>query len=142
MRNARQLLAQKGAELYSIEPEAPVLQALQMMADKHVGALVVLRDGKLVGLISERDYARKVVLCGRASAQTPVWEIMANPVITVGPETTAHACMEEMTERRIRHLPVVDGDELLGMLSIGDLVKAVIEDQRQEIEHLQNYIAG
>jgi CBS domain-containing protein len=142
MRTARQLLATKGSQLFSIEPDAPVLQALQVMADRHVGALLVMRGGELAGLVSERDYARKVILCGRSSAETSVWEIMASPVITVAPDRTVHGCMRLMTESRIRHLPVVEDGELLGVLSIGDLVKAVIEDQQQEIEQLQHYIAG
>jgi CBS domain-containing protein len=102
----------------------------------------VLRGGELVGVVSERDYARKVILRGRSSAETPVWEIMASPVVTVAPDTTVHDCMKLMTGRRIRHLPVIDDGAMIGVLSIGDLVKAVIEDQRQEIEQLQHYIAG
>ncbi len=142
MRTAGHLLAAKGSQIYAIDPDAPVLQALQEMADKHVGALLVIRDGELKGIVSERDYARKVILLGRSSAETPVWEIMISPVITISPELSVHRCMRLMTERRIRHLPVVDEGQLLGMLSIGDLVKAVIEDQQQEIEQLQRYIAG
>jgi CBS domain-containing protein len=142
MRTASQLLAAKGDQIYSIEPDAPVLQALQVMSDRHVGALLVLRGQELVGLVSERDYARKVILCGRSSAETPVWEIMASPVITVAPDRSVHGCMRLMTEKRIRHLPVVESGHLLGVLSIGDLVKAVIEDQQREIEQLQHYISG
>ena len=142
MRTASQLLASKGDQIFSIEPDAPVLQALQVMADRHVGALLVLRGEELVGLVSERDYARKVILCGRSSAETRVWEIMASPVVTVTPERSVHGCMRLMTEKRIRHLPVVADGRLLGVLSIGDLVKAVIEDQQHEIEQLQHYIAG
>ena len=142
MRTAGQLIASKGGQVFSIEPDAPVLQALQEMADKHVGALLVMRGDEIAGLISERDYARKVILRGRSSAETNVWEIMVTPVITVGPERSVHGCMRLMTEHRIRHLPVVEGGRLLGMLSIGDLVKAVIEDQQLEIDQLQRYIAG
>jgi CBS domain-containing protein len=142
MRTANQLLALKSGQIYQIEPEAPVLQALQEMADKHVGALLVLRGDELVGIVSERDYARKVILRGKSSAETPVWEIMVSPVISVGPGHSVHDCMKLMTGHRIRHLPVLDGGRLLGVLSIGDLVKAVIEDQQQEIEALQHYISG
>jgi CBS domain-containing protein len=142
MRTASQLLALKTGPIYTVEPDAPVLQALQDMADHHVGALLVLRGDALVGIVSERDYARKVILRGKSSAETPVWDIMVSPVITVGPATSVHDCMKVMTERRIRHLPVLDGGHLLGVLSIGDLVKAVIEDQQQEIETLQHYISG
>jgi CBS domain-containing protein len=142
MRTARQLIARKGGQVFSIDAEAPVLQALQEMADRHVGALLVLRDGLPIGLVSERDYARKVILLGRSSAETAVWEIMASPVITTSPDSSVHACMALMTERRIRHLPVVEDGSLLGVLSIGDLVKAVIEDQQLEIDQLQHYIAG
>lgn len=142
MRTASQLLATKTGPIHTIEPDAPVLQALQDMADHHVGALLVLRGDALVGIISERDYARKVILRGKSSAETPVWEIMVSPVITVGPRHSVHDCMKLMTAHRIRHLPVVDGDRLLGVLSIGDLVKAVIEDQQHEIEALQHYISG
>jgi CBS domain-containing protein len=136
------LLASKGNQVFFIDPDAPVLQALQEMADHHVGALLVTRGGDMLGLVSERDYARKVILCGRSSAETAVWEIMASPVITTPPSSSVHDCMQLMTNKRIRHLPVVEDGELLGMLSIGDLVKAVIEDQQREIEQLQQYIAG
>jgi len=142
MRTAGQLIATKGGQVFSIEPDAPVLQALQEMADKHVGALLVMRGDEIAGLISERDYARKVILRGRSSAETKVWEIMVTPVITVGSERSVHGCMRMMTENRIRHLPVVDNGRLLGVLSIGDLVKAVIEDQQLEIDQLQRYISG
>ncbi len=142
MRTASQLLASKGAQVFSIAPDAPVLQALQEMADHHVGALLVMRGNEMLGLVSERDYARKVILCGRSSAETAVWEIMASPVISTTPTSSVHSCMRQMTSQRIRHLPVVEEGVLLGMLSIGDLVKAVIEDQQLEIEQLQHYIAG
>jgi CBS domain-containing protein len=112
------------------------------MADKHVGALPVTRGGDLVGVVSERDYARKVILLGRSSAETPVWQIMSAPVVTATPDDGVRQCMQVMTERRIRHLPVVEGGRMVGMISIGDLVRAVIEEQDQTIEHLERFIAG
>jgi CBS domain-containing protein len=140
MITVRHLLDGKGRALYSIEPEDPVLEAIRMMADRHVGALLVMRGTELAGILSERDYARKVVLLGRSSADTPVWQIMTSPVITVAPDNSIQDCMRLMTERRIRHLPVVEVGRVVGMISIGDLVKAVIEEQQQTIEQLQTYI--
>ncbi|HEV7136150.1 MAG TPA: CBS domain-containing protein [Steroidobacteraceae bacterium] len=140
MTAVRHLLDRKGRALFSIEPEDPVLEAIRMMADHHVGALLVMRGAELAGIVSERDYARKVVLLGRSSAETPVWQIMTSPVITVSLQTPVPDCMRLMTERRIRHLPVVEGGSVVGMISIGDLVKAVIEEQQQTIEQLESYI--
>ena len=140
MTTVRHLLDDKGRALFSIEPEDPVLEAVRMMAERHVGALLVMRGIELAGILSERDYARKVVLLGRSSAETPVWQIMTSPVITVSPDNSIQDCMRLMTERRIRHLPVVDGGRVVGMISIGDLVKAVIEEQQQTIEQLETYI--
>jgi CBS domain-containing protein len=143
MLRVKHLLARKGQDLWSVDAEEPVLAAIQVMADRHVGALPVLRDGKLVGMISERDYARKVILLGRSSAETEVWQIMSSPVVTVGPDDEVHRCMEIMTERRIRHLPVLGGSgEMVGMISIGDLVRAVIEEQQETISQLERFIAG
>jgi CBS domain-containing protein len=136
------LLAGKGKELWSVDAEQPVLEAIQIMADRRIGALPVMRAGELVGVVSERDYARKVILLGRSSAETAVWQIMSSPVITVGPGETVRHCMEIMTERRIRHLPVVEGGVTVGMISIGDLVRAVIEEQKETIEQLEKFIAG
>lgn len=136
------LLAFKNKSVWTIGPEEPVLEAIQVMADKHIGALPVMRDDELVGIVSERDYARKVILLGRSSSDTPVWQIMSSPVTTVGPDEAVHRCMELMTELRIRHLPVVEKNRLVGMISIGDLVKAVIEEQQQTITQLERYIAG
>jgi CBS domain-containing protein len=136
------LLAGKGKDLWSVDAEQPVLEAIQIMADRRIGALPVMRAGELVGVVSERDYARKVILLGRSSAETAVWQIMSSPVITVGPGETVRHCMEIMTERRIRHLPVVEGGVTVGMISIGDLVRAVIEEQKETIEQLEKFIAG
>src|SRR5579885_1270447 len=140
MTTVRHLLDRKGRALFSIEPEDPVLEAVRLMADRHVGALLVMRGTELAGIVSERDYARKVVLLGRASAETPVWQIMTSPVITVTLENSVQDCMRLVTERRIRHLPVLEGGRVIGMVSIGDLVKAVIEEQQQTIEQLESYI--
>jgi len=142
MQRVRHLLARKGPEVWSVDVEEPVLEAIQLMADKHIGALPVTRNGELAGVISERDYARKVILLGRSSAETPVWQIMSSPVITVSPNEDVRQCMQLMTEKRIRHLPVVAEGRMVGMISIGDLVRAVIEEQDQTIEHLERFIAG
>ena len=135
-----QLLDRKGRATYSIEPEDPVLEAIQLMADHHVGALLVMKGGELVGIVSERDYARKVILLGRSSAETPVWQIMSSPVLTVTLRHSVQECMELMTEHRVRHLPVVESGRVVGIVSIGDLVKAVIQDQQETIEQLESYI--
>jgi CBS domain-containing protein len=143
MLRIKYLLANKSNTVWSIAPDEPVLHAIQLMSDKSIGALpVVDRDQQLIGIVSERDYARKVILKGRSSAETPVSQIMATPVITVTPEHSVHDCMEMMTEKRIRHLPVIEKNQLIGMISIGDLVKAVIEEQQQTITQLERYIAG
>ena len=136
------LLSRKGRDVWSVDADDPVLEAIQIMADHRVGALPVMRGGELVGLLSERDYARKVILLGRSSAETPVWEIMSSPVVSVPPTETVRRCMEIMTERRIRHLPVLENEAMIGMISIGDLVRAVIEEQAQTIEHLEKFISG
>lgn len=143
MLRVKHLLARKGNDTWTVEAEEPVLEAIQIMADRHVGALPVLRDGKLVGIVSERDYARKVILLGRSSAETLVWQIMSSPAVTVPPEEEIHRCMEIMTERRFRHLPVVDASgTMLGVISIGDLVRAVIEEQQETIQQLEKFIVG
>ncbi len=136
------LLENKEKTVWSIGPDEPVLRAIQLMSDKSIGALPVCDDDELVGIISERDYARKVILKGHSSAQTRVAQIMATPVITVTPDHNVHDCMELMTEKRIRHLPVLDKGKLVGIISIGDLVKAVIEEQQETIVQLERYIAG
>ena len=142
MRTVRQLLEAKAPEVFSIGPDSPVLDAVRLMAEKHIGALLVMEGERLVGILSERDYARKVVLQGRSSRDTPVRDIMTSDVVTVRPNETSDHCMQVVTERRVRHLPVLDGDRVVGVVSIGDLVKAVIEDQAEELEHMQRYIAG
>jgi CBS domain-containing protein len=139
----KHLLARKGTDIWSIDAAQPVLAAIRMMAERGVGALPVLRDGRLAGIVSERDYARKVILLGRASSDTPVSQIMSSPVVTVGLEDRVHRCMHLMTDKRIRHLPVVDaGGEMVGVISIGDLVGAVIEEQQETIDQLEKFIAG
>ena len=140
MTTVRHLLDRKDRALFSIAPEDPVLEAIRMMADRHVGALLVMRGSELAGIVSERDYARKVVLLGRSSAETPVWQIMTSPVFTVSLDSSVQDCMRLMTERRIRHLPVLEQGRVIAMISIGDLVKAVIEEQQQTIEQLESYI--
>lgn len=141
MVQVRHLLEAKGHVVHTARPDETVLVALQRMAEHHIGALLVIGDGDLLGVISERDYARKVVLKGRSSRETPIGEVMALPV-TVTPEAGVEECMALCTERRVRHLPVIADGVIVGVVSIGDLVKAVIDEQAQEIEHLQRYIAG
>jgi CBS domain-containing protein len=137
-----ELLDNKGRAVYSIAPGASVIDAIRTMADKHVGALLVMESQQLVGIVSERDYARKVILLGRSSATTAVREIMSSPVFTIAPDETVDGAMRLMTEQRIRHLPVVRGGKVVGVLSIGDLVKSVIEEQQHTIEDLRSYIRG
>ncbi len=143
MLRVRHLLDNKGREVWSVEADSPVLEAIRVMAERHVGALPVMRGGALVGVVSERDYARKVILMGRSSADTPVSQIMSAPVVSVAVDDTVRHCMELMTERRIRHLPVLGpGQAMIGMISIGDLVRAVIEEQQTTIEQLEKFISG
>jgi CBS domain-containing protein len=150
MQTVSHLLHQKGDEFFWVSPTDSVLKAIELMATHHVGALIVMNPGSspgspqgaLVGIISERDYARKVILKNRSSQDTPVSEIMTSPAVTVAPTDTVRHCMEVMTERRFRHLPVVEAGRVVGILSIGDLVKAVIEEQTAQIEQLERYIAG
>ena len=140
MISVRQLLDRKGRQVFSIAPGAAVLDAIRLMAERHVGALLVMEGEALSGILSERDYARKVILMGRSSADTPVRDIMTAAAITVQPETPVEKCMQIMTERRVRHLPVIESGRVVGMVSIGDLVKAVIAEQPQHIEQLESYI--
>ncbi len=142
MRTVKHLLQDKEHGAWSTTPDALVYDALKLMAEKRVGALLVLETGKLVGIISERDYARKVILHGKSSLNTPVREIMTENIICVRPEQTIEECMALMTDKRIRHLPVVVGDQVIGVVSIGDVVKAEIAEKDFLIKQLQNYITG
>jgi CBS domain-containing protein len=141
MATVNHMLMLKGNDVYTISPDAMVLDALREMADKDVGALVVTEGEDIVGIFSERDYARKIVLLGKSSRETPVSEIMTSDVICVTPEQSADKCMAIMTDKRIRHLPVLDDDgHLAGIISIGDVVKTIISEQRVMINHLEDYI--
>ncbi|WP_269791270.1 CBS domain-containing protein [Stenotrophomonas sp. Iso1] len=142
MQTVRQLLGAKSPEIHAVTPDAAVVQAIRLMAEKGIGAVLVMDGRRLVGILSERDYARKIVLKDRSSATTAVHEIMTSELVTVAPTVTVEQCLELVTNRRIRHLPVVDGDDVVGVISIGDLVKAVIEQQRLELGQLQQYITG
>jgi len=142
MISIRQLLEEKGSEVWSTSPDASVYEALQLLAEKNIGALVVLRNGELVGVVSERDYARKVILLGKTSMKTPVKEIMTEEVITVRTGNTIEEAMALMSNKRIRHLPVVEEEEIVGVVSIGDLVKAIMADQEFTIDQLEKYISG
>lgn len=142
MASVKQLLEAKGHDVWSISPDASVYEAIKMMADKEIGALVVKRGDTLVGVLSERDYARKVVLQGRSSMDTKISEIMTSRVAYAKPEQSVEECMAMMTDKRVRHLPVMDGEKVLGLISIGDLVKAIIEEQQHTIRQLEQYISG
>ena len=142
MKLVKQILREKGSEALSISPDAFVYDALKLMAEKNVGTLLVLEKGKLVGIISERDYARKVILKGKSSLETPVREIMTDRVLFVRPEQTVEECMALMTDKHIRHLPVLVGDQVAGIVSIGDPVKASIDEKDFLIQQLENYITG
>ncbi|MEO6800755.1 MAG: CBS domain-containing protein [Rhodanobacter sp.] len=142
MSQVKHLLQSKGDKIFSVAPEAPVLEAIKQMAECRVGALLVMREAKLVGVVSERDYARKVILQGKSSSQTAVSDIMTSSPLTVGPDTDVFDCMRLCTDSRIRHLPVIENGAVVGVISIGDLVKAVIDAQAEQIEHLERYITG
>ncbi len=141
MASVKQVLQTKGHDIWSVGPEVSVYDAIAEMAQKGVGALVVLEGESLVGVVSERDYARKVVLQGRSSKGTKIRDIMTTRVVYARPDQSVEDCMAMMTEKRIRHLPVMEGDKLLGVLSIGDLVKSIMEEQKHVIEQLEQYIS-
>ena len=142
MRNVSQIMERKGSQVVSVTRASPVLEAIRVMAEHHIGAVLVMEGDQLLGIVSERDYARKVILQGRSSHDTPVAVVMSSPVVCVGPHDSVAECMSIMTEKHIRHLPVVEGERVIGVVSIGDLVKELIEEQKQEISLLQQYIAG
>jgi CBS domain-containing protein len=142
MQQVKHLLADKGSAVYAVAPDAAVYEALQLMAEKNVGALAVIRGDALVGILSERDYARKVILKDRSSRDTPVADIMTSSVVTIAPDATVDECMRLCTDNRLRHLPVLDGGRVVGMVSIGDLVKATIFEQKETINQLESYIVG
>jgi CBS domain-containing protein len=137
-----EILNQKGRDVWSISPKATVFEAIQMMSDKNIGALLVIETGKLIGILSERDYTRKIALKGKSSKETPVKDILSDRVISVTPTHTIESCMRLMTEHRIRHLPVLDHDKIAGIISIGDLVNWIISAQTSTIHQLQTYITG
>ena len=138
----REILTHKGSNVWSVTPESTVLEAIQMMADKNVGALLVTKEGRLLGVLSERDYTRKIILKGRSSKDTPVRDILSGHVVSASPDHTVDECLRLMTEHRIRHLPVMDGSKILGVISIGDLVNCIISAQSSTIQQLETYITG
>ena len=142
MRSVQDILNSKGTDVWSVKPDDIIFDAIQLMADKSIGALLVMEEDKLVGIVTERDYARKVVLEGKSSREALIHEVMTTKVLCVSPERTIDECMALMTDKRIRHLPVVDHKQVVGFLSIGDLVKAVISEQKILIDQLQHYISG
>ena len=142
MKLVKHLLDRKGRHIIAVKPADTVLDAIRVMAEKNIGAVVVMTDNELLGIMSERDYARKVIVKGRASDTTPVSDIMTADVLTTSPAETVNDCMGVMTERKIRHLPVVEDNTVVGMISIGDLVEAIIADQQEEIQQLEHYISG
>ena len=142
MKTIKRLLDEKGAEVSTIGPDASVFDAIRKMADENIGSLVVIDDGKIVGIVTERHYARNVILKGKSSPETPVSEIMSTRVVCARPDQTVEECMAVMTDKGVRHLPVLDHKQLVGMISIGDLVKSIISGQQFIIEQLEHYIQG
>jgi CBS domain-containing protein len=142
MRTVQDILQEKGAKVYTIAPNDTVYEALQLMADKNIGALMVVEGDHVAGLISERDYARKIILKGRFSRDVPIHDIMTVDMVRIGPDEDVESCMELMTNKRVRHLPVFEQERLIGIISIGDIVKAIIEHKEEIIAQLENYIKG
>lgn len=142
MKLVRHLLDKKGRAVIAIRPDASVLDAIRRMGEANIGSLMVMDGDELVGIVTERDYARKVILKGRASDSTPVSEIMTSTVLTTRPDATVDSCMQLMSDRKFRHLPVVDGEQVVGVLSIVDLIREIVDDQRYQIEQLEHYISG
>ena len=142
MQYVKQLLEQKGRNLITIDPDSSVFEAIKVMADNHIGALPVMQNDNLVGIITERDYARSVILKGKSSKVTPVKDIMTTNVLCAKPEQSIEECMALVTDKRVRHLPVVNNDKIIGIISIGDLVKSIISEQKFMIEQLEHYISG
>lgn len=141
MGKVRDILRTKGNKVYSVEPSIMVFQAIELMCEKNIGGLLIVENGKLEGIFTERDYARKLILKGKSSKNTPISELMTKNPIVITPDNTIEDCMDLMTGKFIRHLPVVEGDKLVGLISIGDVVKHIIEEQKDIIEHLENYIS-
>ena len=142
MYSVKDILDEKGYEVQSIDPEATVYEALKKMAGKNIGALMVVKDGKVVGVFSERDYARKIILMGKSSKESKVGELLSERIFYVKPETTINECMQIMTDHRVRHLPVMDNDKLVGIVSIGDVVNKTIQGHKNTIQQLEDYILG
>ena len=142
MTTIAQLLNAKGNQIWSVEPKATIFEALEVMSEKEIGALLVMEDGKLTGIFSERDYARKVILKGKSSKETPVGELMTKKVFYIDPQKTINDCMAMMTAKRIRHVPVIEYNQVMGIVSIGDVVNQIISEQEVTINHLENYITG
>jgi len=142
MKKVHHVLQQKPSNIYSVERSVSVFEGLKVMLEKNISALLIIENEQLYGIFSERDYARKIALMGKSSKETPISDVMTADLITISPEDSIEHCMEIMTEKHIRHLPVIENGKVLGMISIGDAVKSVIETQKQTIEHLQSYISG
>ena len=142
MTTIAQLLNAKGNQIWSVEPKATIFEALEIMSEKEIGALLVMEDGKLTGIFSERDYARKVILKGKSSKETPVGELMTKKVFYIDPQKTINDCMAMMTAKRIRHVPVIEDNQVVGIVTIGDVVNQIISEQEVTINHLENYITG
>lgn len=142
MGKVRNILHNKGNAVFSVDPDMMVYRAIELMCEKNIGGLLIVENGKLVGIFTERDYARKLILKGKSSKDTPIKDLMTSNLVTVSPDTSIDDCMRVMTGRKIRHLPVLDKGDLVGIISIGDVVHYVIEEQKSIIEHLEHYITG